>query len=318
LWGGIALLVFGVIAVFDRLSPFRHGDSWNLFWPIVLIGGGIAILVLRANEPSTAAPSESTVAAATSPLPAVDVDPSVTAPTAEQPRTSWAPPAPWPVGLPRPPRPPYTRRARRRREPQFLGPITVSALLLFVGVAALLGAVGAMTVDPAVVAAVALMGLGGALLLGAFYGRARGLIVLGVALTFVAGVLAAIDVPVRGGIGERDYLPHSTAGVRHEYRLGIGELKVDLTDVHWTRGTHDVNVRLGIGETRIIVPRDVTVVVDGHAGMGSVEIAGRQQNGVDADDHARLVATAEGAPQLHLDARVGIGHVLVEQEGALR
>jgi predicted membrane protein len=189
-------------------------------------------------------------------------------------------------------------------------------LLLLVGVSALLSAVNAADVDPAVVASIALLMIGFALCVGAFFGRARGLIALGVIATLVAGVLATIDVPVRGGIGERNYAPQEQAQVKDEYRLGIGQLDVDLSQVDWKAGsTEDVDVRLGIGETRITVPRGVDVVVDGHVGMGNVELAGRQQDGVDADDTVHLHAprTVESPPQLHIDAEVGIGHLLVER-----
>jgi predicted membrane protein len=105
--------------------------------------------------------------------------------------------------------------------------------------------------------------------------------------------------------------------VKDEYRLGIGKLDLDLTDVDWRpESTQDVDVRLGIGEARITVPPDVDVVVDGHAGMGNVELAGRQQDGVDADDtvHLRARRSVEAPPRLHIDAEVGIGHLLLVRE----
>jgi hypothetical protein len=199
-----------------------------------------------------------------------------------------------------------------------LGPITISALLIFVGVAALLSTTGAMSVDPAVVASITVIGVGAALVVGTFYGHARGLIALGIVLSFVAGSLATVDVPIRGGMGERDYRPATSANVRHTYRLGIGQLRVDLSRVDWTRD-RDVDVRVGIGEATIVVPDDVNVFVDGHAGIGALDIDGHQENGVDANDRVRLHADHPGAPIVHLDAEVGIGHVEVRQvERALR
>src|SRR3954468_24813736 len=58
LWGGLALLVFGVIAVFDRLSPLGRNNTWDFFWPLLLIGGGLAILVMRANDTAFATPTD--------------------------------------------------------------------------------------------------------------------------------------------------------------------------------------------------------------------------------------------------------------------
>jgi phage shock protein PspC (stress-responsive transcriptional regulator)/predicted membrane protein len=358
LWGGLALLFFGVTAVLGRVLPGGR-DGFDIFWPLVLIAAGVGVLVMRANDAPDAPdpldapgddPARATTAVAMPPVPPSPpgvtsaMGPTVTstattegtaegtdtAATAETPvvnddattPTAWAPVAQWPTP-PRPPAPPWPPtppprpRPRRSRRPSFLGPLTVSALLLLVGVAALLSAVDAVDVDPAVVASIALMVIGVALCVGAFFGRARGLILLGVLATLVAGVLATIDVPVRGGIGERNYAPQEQHQIKDEYRLGIGQLDIDFRGVDWrAESTQDVDVRLGIGEARITVPPDVDVVVDGHAGMGNVELAGRQQDGVDADDTVRLRAqrSVVAPARLHIDADVGIGHLLVVRE----
>jgi hypothetical protein len=157
--------------------------------------------------------------------------------------------------------------------------------------------------------------VGGALCVGAFYGRARGLIALGIVGTMVAGTLATIDVPLRGGIGDRRYHPSAIESVRREYRLGIGDLRVDLSDLPITATTRDidVDVRVGIGQARVIVPDGVTLDLEGHSGAGAVHLLGRDQNGVDADDAVRVAAPREGAPVVHVDARAGLGAVIVER-----
>jgi hypothetical protein len=151
--------------------------------------------------------------------------------------------------------------------------------------------------------------VGGALVVGAFYGRARGLIALGVVLAIVAGTLASIDVPVRGPIGNRTYTPVAEASVHPEYRVGIGDLRLDLRNVVWTPGTRDVRVRVGIGEATVLVAPDVVVTVTGHAGIGAVRIFARSTGGFGADDQTGSATVAPSAAVVHIDGRVGIGDV---------
>jgi phage shock protein PspC (stress-responsive transcriptional regulator)/predicted membrane protein len=343
---GFVLLAAGAIALMDRVFPHDGWDGFDLFWPLALVAGGVAILLLRANPapPELAPPGANGFddAGAGDVPPAVGdttewsveeppppPSPSTEPPAAVPPTDSaWAPPAPWPFGPPTPPVPPLPPvaphppfgagsppppRHHRRREPSFLAPLTVSVLLIFVGTAAFLSAIDALEVDPAVVAAIALITVGAALFVGAWFGRARSLLALGVVGTIVAGALATIDVPLRGGVGERRYAPSLVATVRDEYRLAIGELEVDLTEVEWTRGTHQVDVSLGIGEAIVRVPRGVTVDVSARSGMGEVSLFGREQHGVDADDEVLVRAAREGAAVLRIDAEVGIGAVRVER-----
>jgi phage shock protein PspC (stress-responsive transcriptional regulator) len=332
LWGGLALLVFGILAVFDRVWD-PGDDAWHVFWPLVLIGAGVAILVGRANppvpatepglEPPPGPPAAEAAAAAEAPFAAASDAAGAPSPggapaavalaDTDTTRSAWPHPGAWPAGPP--PRPPRPHRPRPKHPPSPLGPVTLSAVLLFLGVASLVGVTEAAEVDPAVVASIALMIVGGGLLVGARYGRARGLIALGIVGTVVAGALVAIDVPVRGGVGERVYRPTNEADVRDEYRLGIGKLHVDLTDVPWSPGEHDVDVRLGVGEAKLFVPRGVGVVVDGHVGLGTADLDGRQTDGVDVDDVLRLAAV-EGRPTLVIDAEVGIGSLVVESDAA--
>src|SRR4051794_8341394 len=49
LWGGLALLFFGVTAVLGRVLPGGR-DGFDIFWPLVLIAAGVGVLVMRAND----------------------------------------------------------------------------------------------------------------------------------------------------------------------------------------------------------------------------------------------------------------------------
>jgi hypothetical protein len=136
----------------------------------------------------------------------------------------------------------------------------------------------------------------------------HGLLVFAAVVLILVGIpLAAIDTDVlEGGIGERTEEPLVLGG---EYRLGIGRLVVDLTQTDLRGGELEASV--GIGELVVEVPPEVSVRVDGHAGIGNLQLFDEQEGGVDVDlDAERFVP---GAPPVVLDVSVGIGNVEVRE-----
>jgi predicted membrane protein len=124
----------------------------------------------------------------------------------------------------------------------------------------------------------------------------------------VAAIVAFtwFDVSLDDGVGDRTYAPDSTADVRHDYKLGVGNLKLDLSQVPVGKELH-VKVRVGIGELRVIVPRRASVAVNARAKAGSVSVLGHHDDG----RNARVRVTA--GDKLFLDTRVGAGGVDVER-----
>ena len=131
-------------------------------------------------------------------------------------------------------------RARRRA--------LAAACVLFFG-SAIAAAAGGAAVVAAIVIAVGAM-----LIVAAFNGGARWLIVPALLMAFPAGVVAAADVDLDGGVGEREYRPTSTADVRERYELGMGRLEIDLRDANLPRGDTPLQVDLGVGEAVVVVP----------------------------------------------------------------
>jgi hypothetical protein len=200
-----------------------------------------------------------------------------------------------------------------------LGAVALSGLLVLVGTAWVLDASDVVALDLDVVAALALLLVGATLLVSAWYGRARGLIALGVVLMFVVGVLGLVDVPLRGGIGDPTYHPRAAAAVDHDYSLAIGNLSVDLRDVDFAGTTRRVHAQLGIGQLNVTVPTGVRVVLDAHAGVGGVTAFGDASHECCPTDVHRVRPGVPGGGTLHLDADVGAGHVdLTRREESLR
>ena len=216
-----------------------------------------------------------------------------------------AAPAPLPppaVGeAPVPPAPPP------RRERSVLGTITLSAVLLALGILVTVEMSGAAEVDLATALAIGLVTVGGGLLVGSVYGRARWLIPLGVVLTMATAVASIADVPFRGGAGERYWAPTAPGELRSTYRLGAGEGELDLRSLDLDED-RTVEVTLGMGELLVHVPDDVDLVVDAHLGFGELVLLGDEDHGMDVDRH---LERSGGRRRLELDLRVGLGRLEV-------
>jgi phage shock protein PspC (stress-responsive transcriptional regulator) len=196
------------------------------------------------------------------------------------------------------------------RSRSILGRLTLSVLLVGAGVGlAIAGASDDVTgMDVEAFLGGALVVVGAALVVGAWWGRARALIALGVVLTVGAASASVVDVPLRGGIGERRWAPVADSEVRRVYRLGIGDAELDLTRTDADRITTDVS--LGVGHLVVMVPRDATVVVDAHTGLGELVVLGRESHGTDLDESVRSPGSELG-PTVDLDVRLGVGQLEV-------
>ena len=161
------------------------------------------------------------------------------------------------------------------------------------------------------VLALALVVVGGALVVSAWWGRSRGLIALGIPLVLVVGGLGLVDVPLEGGIGNPTYRPTTLAAVHRTYELAIGDLSLDLRRVDFTGARRHVHAQLGIGQLNVTVPDGVHVVVDGHAGVGSVTAFGRQSQECCPSSLHLDRPGVSGDGTLFLDADVGAGNVHV-------
>ena len=84
----------------------------------------------------------------------------------------------------------------------------------------------------AVISIVAGLGLIAAGLLGG----PRWLILPAMVLVLPLAVVSAADLDLRGGVGQREYRPTSVADLRPEYRLGMGQIDLDLRNIELPAG----------------------------------------------------------------------------------
>jgi hypothetical protein len=159
-------------------------------------------------------------------------------------------------------------------------------------------------------AAWAVVAIGAALIVTAFMGGARWLVLPAVAFALSVAVIAAAHVDLHGGMGERTYRPQTLSALRDGYQLGAGRLEVDLRDIAFPPGSTRLHVRLGVGELVVLVPRGVCVATSARIGGGYVGALERRSGGLDVD-WTESPSPPPRTPRLVLDGNVGLGALLV-------
>lgn len=207
-------------------------------------------------------------------------------------------------------RPPKPVDPRKRGPLLFLFTMALAALL--VGVVATVDAAGA-DVPVAAYPATVLATCGVMLLVGSFYGRAGGLILVGL----VAG-LATLGTSVAEdhGVGQVQSTPTTAAAVKSSYRVGMGEIILDLTDVDDLDALAGRTIHLDAtaGHVEVILPDDgLNVRAVAHVGAeGHVTVLTE-----DKDGGGTTTARLDGAPgddPLHIDADVRWGEIEIHTE----
>lgn len=291
-WIGIAALVAGAAILVHEAWHLRGG----LVIGLLLIGAGVALWT-REIPPTGAERS--------------DRDDS---PDPDE--VEGGPEAAEPAGADGEDDLPATTPSRpRRRRRSALGRLALGSAALVAGAGLLLDELGVLEVTAEVLVAAVLVVLGSGLVVGAWWGRARWLVFPGLGLVLALASLASAPYTVAAfsdGAGARHISPEATTDLRPEYRLGFGELVLDLSDLDFGTRMRRVEARVGFGELGVVVPPDVAVEVSGRVGTGEIELFGESQGGLGVT----AVTRREGdAGPLVLDLDVGFGQITVARAG---
>lgn len=331
------LIVVGVVA-----ALLVVGDSWGGIgfpWPLVLAGVAV-LLYLVFKEQNVSSPEREPRgpgAAPSAPLTSYDAaagpadpgSPGAGATTADATATnpaatgtesahgagggdttiSYDGPPPWaPPPTPVPPPPSAPRKT---------GPVlfwtTLALVAIAVGVLGVLDLTGVSVVDSAY-PALALTVIAVMLLVGSVFGRAGGLIALGVVASLV---LAAVSFNDPGWERGRDvaYTPASAEEVRSRYSVPAGDIHLDLTDVRDLEALDGRTIELdaAAGELTVTVPDGVDALVraDISAG-GEIDVDGERRTGA-GPELTRTIDGGADAPQIELDLDLFAGSIEVNQ-----
>ena len=308
----VVVLVLGLAATGAMLDT---GPGVGGLGVLIVIGVIVVLLLRNGQRPTVDGASGGPYAPAYGPVP-----PPEPGAFGQTPGTAYAQPAPGyvPPGpptylaptapyLPPPPGPP--------KERSVLGRVTVSVALIVVGLMVGWNSVAEKDFKVVAIFGTALAVVAAGLLVGAFAGRARGLILLGILLTIATSVSAAADQHVGAGVGERTWAPTTVAEAERPFRLGVGDAELDLTRLP-AGSTVDVDVRVGVGELRVIVPEDARVVVDGSVGAGTMQLLdGPSFDGTDLERSLTSAAPggATSGTVITIDAELGLGDLEVRR-----
>jgi phage shock protein PspC (stress-responsive transcriptional regulator) len=281
--GWIALAVVGLILISNMPIGGPLDGSASIFigplpgmnpgalWALAIIVVGIVLLRRRENAPATAA------AAAIPAQPIAPAAPVVKAPSGPRSPLAW---------------------------------YACGAVLLGIGLLALVSQVADIPVAPGQFfgAALAILGIG--LVVGGWWGRARILILLALLLMPLAVTASFITAPLEGGIGDHRYAPVSAGDVRDEYRSLGGRLVLDLTGLHLGPGLVHISASVAVGQLMVILPREASVELRSRVGAGDTYVLGSQDVGTSLDNS--YVRTNPYLTTYVLDLEAGIGEVFVD------
>ncbi len=208
----------------------------------------------------------------------------------------------------------YARAPRLPRNPRRRGPIlfffTLALVALAEGVLGVIDLAGASVASSAYPAlALGLIAL--MLLVGSVWGRAGGLIALGI----VAALATAATTLGNAFPDDRfDYAPTSAAQVKDTYDFGGGELTLDLSDVSDVATLDGRNVAIdGVGgRVEVIVPDGMDVSVETQIAAGDSRVFDRQQDGFDVNvDH--VLDGGDDVPAMTIFIDLVVGEILVRE-----
>jgi phage shock protein PspC (stress-responsive transcriptional regulator) len=319
---GVALILLAVAILASAFS------EPGVIWAIVLIAFGIFLFRQDDPDPPDRRPPGGAPGPAdtTTPLPPGGLATTTTeplGPPAASGQGTATLPADVPVWTPPPPPPdrtaawgpPPPKRPRRR---PFLGPLTFAVALIVTGLALALDNLDVIDLSLGQVLAVFLTVLGGGLLVGTWWGRAWGLIPVGLlAVPVVALTALAGPVPVEGGVAERLFQPTTPAEVRPSYRLAGGELILDLSKVDFGPGAPPVEASVAGGRMLVVIPDEAAAQVRGRVGVGNLDLLGDVDGGAQVDltvsEPAARPPAKGAAPTVRLDLMAGYGVIEVRR-----
>ena len=304
-WVGVILIGLAAVVLIAETRLVRG----ELVLALVLLGIGVLLYRGDLSPPEPRRPETA------------DVPQAAPDDQAEEPPAG--PPSSRPAGPPPPP-----------RDRSYLGRVTVGFGLISLGILGFLdGVVPGFhpTFRHYMALLVAVVGLG--LVVGAWYGRAGGVVALGIVLVPVVLVtlvsdtvefstsgsgpvvlvsLASDTVELDTSAGDGYHRPAGVDEIPDAYRLGVGSLVIDLREVDFTGRVVESEAEVGIGELTVYLPREVTSDVSGRVGIGSIRTwdhfgtTSRQGIGITTD---YAFDGADGV--IVLDASVGIGEIRV-------
>ena len=211
------------------------------------------------------------------------------------------PPPPPPPAPPRPPKPP--------KERSILGRLTFFAVVMVTGLIGALDMSG-VDVDASAYFAAALVTTALGLIVGAWFGRARGLIALALVLSFALGVSAGVE-----RFGEdwtpSVYRPTTLAAVADRYDFDMGNVTLDLRAVDFDGANQSIAVSMELGQLKVLLPEDVDTTMTAGVDGGRMVLFGEEYNDSSTRELINDGTRGTNDGKLTLDINVEAGNLEV-------
>ncbi|MCR1784347.1 PspC domain-containing protein [Nocardioides carbamazepini] len=293
-----ALIVGGIITVASVVGDTVGGPDFP--WPLLLAGLVLIVVLGGKQAMKPGGPTHPWLRGGPPPEPA------------SEPGEPGRPGAAYTGYRPGPPPPPRRPRDPRRRGP-LLFPFTVGLAALGLGLLGTLQLAG-VDITPSAYPATVLGVTGLMLLVGAFYGRAGGLILIGLIAALATAATSVVDEFDKTGFGQISPTITSAGDVAGPYELAAGEIVIDLTDLDETElrklDGRILEADLNVGHIRVIVPDDgLRVAADASIELGEVVLFGDKSGNA-----ARATHGEQDEPYLRIDAKAVLGQVEVITE----
>jgi hypothetical protein len=209
---------------------------------------------------------------------------------------------------PRAPKPPKPRRERSK-----LSRITFFAVLMVLGLLALIDVAGAsVSVSAYFAAALATIALG--LIVGAWFGRARGLIFLAVVATIGLTISSGLE-RFGGQVANSVYRPLNISQVADRYDFKLGNVTLDLRTVDFTGAQQVTTVAMNVGQIKVLLPANVDTTASVAMDGGRAVVFGRE---FDVNNGTPVNVTDQGSDgagpgTLQLNIQLKTGNVEVSR-----
>jgi phage shock protein PspC (stress-responsive transcriptional regulator) len=305
----LALAGVGVLALLAAIGDWA-GASW-FPWPLAIVAAVVIWFLHRKDR----APSERSGYGYAEPTfsGATETGATGAAETTGPTGTTYAPtweatPAPQDAQ-------PYAREPRRQpRNPRRRGPVlfffTLALIALAEGVLGVVDLAGVAVTDSAY-PALALGIIALMLLVGSFWGRAGGLIALGLVAALATGAATAGN---RFDEDRFDYAPTSAGQVRDSYDFGGGRFTLDLSQVSDVEDLDGRDIAIdGVGgRVEVVVPDGMDVSVKTQVVGGDSRVFDQRSDGFDITQNGFLDG-GDGVPDLTINIDLVAGEIIVRE-----
>jgi phage shock protein PspC (stress-responsive transcriptional regulator) len=314
----VLLIVAAIVALVCLTgATFNDGSLWPL---IVVAGGALVFLLMRERrgfdshrEPWAQRPTEGAGPAYGS---------SMTGWVGDDQTATTPPTGTFSSGGPQPPYGDYRTASYSRRpaDPRRRGPIlfwwVLATIAVVLGSLSMIDMAGA-DLPGSVYPATALAIIAAGLLLGAFWGRAGGLIFLGFLALVATGAATAAD----RFTDETRHVPTSASAVQDQYRIGAGTMVLDLSHVSDPARLDGRQIRVsgGAAQLVVVVPDDMDVAADAVIdGPGEAIVFNQRDGNIGLDvTGERDVQDEVGRLEIHAEVHVGEIDIVTPAEYAL-